>query len=111
MATTTSPVSTPLVSEDLSTSILARFTPAEGVTTEQYDEVIHRMTQTGAWPSDGLDYHVAFRVDGELRVSEIWDSREQLEAGVTRLMPVLKDVGVELSGPPEVLEIHNVIQR
>jgi len=28
-----------------------------------------------------------------------------------RLMPVLKDVGVELAGEPEVLEIHNIIKR
>jgi len=26
-------------------------------------------------------------------------------------MPVLKDVGIELSGKPDVLEIHNVIKR
>jgi hypothetical protein len=45
------------------------------------------------------------------RVSEVWDSREQFDAFVERLMPVLKDVGVELSGEPEMLEIHNIIQR
>jgi hypothetical protein len=28
-----------------------------------------------------------------------------------RLMPVLKDVGIELSGEPEMLEIHNLIKR
>jgi hypothetical protein len=46
-----------------------------------------------------------------LRVSEIWDSREQFDAFGERLMPVLKDVGVELSGEPEILEIHNVVTR
>jgi hypothetical protein len=111
MATTTSPASAPSVTEDRSTSILARFTTAPNVTTEQYDEMIRRMTESGDWPADGLDYHVAFRSNGQLRVSEVWDSRGQLQAAVERLMPMLKDVGIELAGEPEVLEIHNVIQR
>jgi hypothetical protein len=96
---------------DRSTSILARFTPAPGVTTEQYDETIRRLEQSGDWPPDGLEYHVAFRSKGELRVSEIWDSRKQLDMFGERLMPLLKDVGIELSGEPEVLEIHNVVKR
>src|SRR5215218_1677867 len=47
----------------------------------------------------------------DFRVSEIWDSREQFDAFGERLMPVLKDVGIEFSGEPEVLEIHNIIKR
>jgi hypothetical protein len=93
------------------TRILARFTAAPNVTTEQYDETIRRLEKSGDWLPEGLEYHVAFRSNGNLRVSEIWDSREQLDAFGERLMPVLKDVGVELSGEPELLEIHNVIKR
>jgi hypothetical protein len=37
--------------------------------------------------------------------NEIWDSREQFDAFGERLMPVLKDVGIE-PGEPEMLEIH-----
>ncbi|HEY3068897.1 MAG TPA: hypothetical protein VGJ34_01160 [Gaiellaceae bacterium] len=96
---------------DRSTSILARFTAAPDVTTEQYDESLRRLEKSGEWLPDGLEYHVAFRSNGTFRVSEIWDSRKQLDAFGERLMPVLKDVGVELSGEPEVLEIHNIIKR
>jgi hypothetical protein len=96
---------------DRSTSILARFTAVPGVTTEQYDETLRRLEKSGDWLPDGLEYHVAFRSNGNFRVSEIWDSREQLDAFGERLMPVLKDVGIELSGDPEVLEIHNIIKR
>ncbi|HEY7793955.1 MAG TPA: hypothetical protein VIA10_08125 [Gaiellaceae bacterium] len=92
-------------------SILARFTPASGVTTQQYDESLGRLQDAGEWPPDGLEYHVAFIVDGGLRVSEIWDSREQLEAFGERLMPVLAELGVELAGPPELLDVHNIIKR
>ena len=92
------------------TRILARFTPASNVTTEQYDETIRRLEKVGDWPPAGLDYHVAFKSDGKFRVSEIWDSREQFAAHGERLMPVLKDVGIE-PGEPEILEIHNIIKR
>jgi hypothetical protein len=35
----------------------------------------------------------------------------ELDAFGERLMPVLSDVGIELSGKPEVLEIHNILKR
>jgi len=93
------------------TRILARFTAAPNVTTEQYDETIRRLDRSGHWPPAGLEYHVAFKANGNVRVSEIWDSREQFDAFGEHLMPVLKDVGIELSGEPEMLEIHNIIRR
>jgi hypothetical protein len=46
----------------------------------------------------------------ERSVSEIWDSREQLEAFGERLMPVLAEVGIE-PGEPEIVEIHNIVKR
>jgi hypothetical protein len=111
MATTTSPVSVTSSERARTSSVLARFTPTPSVTTEQYDETIRRLEKSGDWLPDGLEYHVAFGLDGNLRVSEIWDSREQLDAFSERLMPVLKDVGIELSGDPEILEIHNIVRR
>jgi hypothetical protein len=92
------------------TRVLARFTPASNVTTEQYDETIRRLEKVGDWPPQGLDYHVAFKSNGKFRVSEIWDSREQFDAFGERLMPVLNEVGIE-PGEPEMLEIHNIIKR
>ncbi len=92
-------------------SILVRFTSAPTVTTEMYDEVIRRLQEMEDWPADGLEYHVAFDSDGDFRVSEIWDSQEQFEKFGERLMPLLAEVGVELAGPPELLEIHNIIKR
>jgi hypothetical protein len=108
---TTSPESVVPSMRDRSTSILARFTAAPDVTSEQYDETLRRLEKSGDWLPDGLEYHVAFHSNGNFRVSEIWDSRKQLEAFGERLMPVLKDVGIELTGQPEVLEIHNIIKR
>jgi len=107
---TTNPSTAPVM-DARKTSLLARFTAAPGVTAEQYDETIRRLEKSGDWLPKGLEYHVAFKSNGDFRVSEIWDSREQFDAFGERLMPVLKDVGIELAGEPEMLEIHNIIKR
>ena len=61
-------------------SILVRFTGAPSLTAEKYDETQRRIEESGKFPPDGLEYHVAFSSGGAFRVSEIWDSREQFEA-------------------------------
>lgn len=90
-------------------SVLIRFAPAS-LTAAQYDESVRKLEEAGSFPPDGLDYHVCFGTDGNLRVSEIWDSREQLDAFGERLMPVLAEVGID-PGEPEILEIHNIVRR
>ena len=92
-------------------SILVRFTGAPSMTADLYDETLPSVEASGQFPPDGLDYHVAFSTGGDLRVSEIWDSKEQFEAFGAVLMPVLAANGVELAGPPEVLEVYNIIKR
>jgi hypothetical protein len=91
-------------------SILVRFTPTN-VTKEKYDESIRRLKEAGEFPPEGMEYHVAFGPDGSMRVSEIWDSREQLQAFGERLMPILAAIGIEFSGEPEILEVHNIVSR
>ena len=81
------------------------------MTADRYDDVLPRIEASGEFPPAGLNYHGAFTSGGSFRVSEIWDSQEQFEAFGQRLMPILTDGGVELAGPPEVLEIHNIIRR
>jgi hypothetical protein len=93
------------------TRVLVRFTAAPNVNGDKYDETIKRLEGVGEWPPSGLAYHVAFTSDDKFRVSEVWDSREQFDAFGVRLMPVLKDVGIELEGEPQMLEVHNIIQR
>ena len=90
-------------------SVLIRFAPAS-LTAAQYDESVRKLEEAGDFPPDGLEYHVCFGTDGNLHVSEIWDSREQLEAFGERLMPVLAEVGIE-PGEPQIIDIHNIVRR
>jgi hypothetical protein len=92
-------------------SIVVRYAPVPSSTIEQYDEVMRRLEESGEMPADGFDYHVAFLSDGQLFVSEIWDSPEQLEAFGRRIMPLLSDVALEHSGQPQIFEVHNIIRR
>ena len=91
-------------------SIVVRFNPTN-VTMEKYDESIRRLEASGEWPPDGLQLHVLFGSEGDLKVSEIWDSADQLQAFGDRLMPILSEVGIEFSGPPDVFEVRNLIVR
>jgi hypothetical protein len=92
-------------------SVVVRFKPT-GLTREQYDESIKRLEEVGHWPNtDGMQLHVLFGDDGDLHVSEIWDSREQLQAFGEILVPILTDIGIQFSGEPEIFEVHNLTSR
>jgi hypothetical protein len=97
--------------EDRGMSIVVRFNPTD-LTTEKYEESVRRLEEAGVWPNpDGLEFHVLFGSEGNLRVSEVWDSREQMEAFGEQLMPILADVGIGFSGDPEIFEAHNIVKR
>ena len=90
-------------------TIVVRHQP-KGLTREQYDEVSRRMESAGNWPPEGMDLHVLFGPEGDMRVSEIWDSEQQFRAFADRLMPVLDEVGVQYSDP-EIFEAHELQKR
>jgi hypothetical protein len=88
-------------------SVLVRFKPVS-VTRALYDEVIRRVDQdAGGFPPAGQEYHVCFGPEDDVQVSEIWVSRERFEEFGSLLHPILEEVGVTFSGPPEILEVYN----
>ena len=91
-------------------SIVVRFTPA-GLTAEQYGRAVRLLEDQGAFPPEGLDYHVCFGEDGDLRVSEIWDSEEQFAAFGKVLTPVLAEVGITRAEAPVHFAVHNLVKR
>jgi hypothetical protein len=88
-------------------SILIRF-PASNVTKEQYDTVRNALTEAGEWPADGCQLHVAFGDENDIRVSEIWESQEKLDAFGETLRPRLEDAGLQIAGEPELFNVHVV---
>ncbi|MDQ6820359.1 MAG: hypothetical protein M3076_08505 [Actinomycetota bacterium] len=87
-------------------SILVRFSP-ESLTADKYNDIKRRLNDAGHWPPDGLEYHTCFGTEGQLKVSEIWASNGQFEAFGEKLGPILNEVGLTQSQPPELLDIYN----
>jgi hypothetical protein len=88
--------------------VLIRYAGA-GLTRAQYDEVGEKLQAQGSWPAEGLILHVSFGRDGDMRVSEVWESREQLERFQERLFPILQEVGVPTTPEPELFEVQEVL--
>jgi len=88
-------------------SIVVRF-PLSDVNKEQYDAVRNALEESGEWPPEGCLLHVCFGDKQDIRVSEVWESREQLDAFGEKLGPRLQTAGVELAAPPEIFEAHIV---
>ncbi len=40
-------------------TILVRYAPVPSTTTEQYDEVVRLLQESGELPADGFDYHAS----------------------------------------------------
>jgi hypothetical protein len=80
----------------------------EGVTQEQYDEVMQRLGLDEDPPAGGM-FHVAGPGDGAWRVCDVWESQEHFERFMNdRLAGVTQEVGMQ--GEPEVefFPLHNV---
>ena len=82
--------------------------PTSNVTKQQYDAVRSALQESGEWPPDGCQLHVCFGDEDDIRVSEIWDSPEKLQAFGEKLQPRLAAAGIQLTGEPEVFPAHVV---
>jgi hypothetical protein len=91
-------------------SIVVRYAP-QSVTKAKYDETMRTIeAAVGEEGPPGCAYHICFGSEGNLMVSEVWDSREQWEAFGKQLMPILTQAGID-PGEPQVFEVHNILQR
>ena len=88
-------------------SIVVRYPPSN-VSRQQYDTVRSALEEAGDWPGDGCQIHVLFGDESDIRVSEIWESREKFEAFGPKLQPLLDDAGIQLAGEPEVYDAQIV---
>jgi len=85
---------------------VVRFVP-KSMSSQQYDEVLKRLDAAGAGSPQGRIFHVAFGDPDALRVSDIWDTKENFERFGQTMMPILQDVGVD-PGTPDFIETHNI---
>jgi hypothetical protein len=82
------------------------------LTREKYEQAVRRLTggkrarmeSTADWPVGGVLVHVAGQTAKGFRVIDVWESEEAFGRFGEKLMPILKEVGVE--GAPEIYQAH-----
>ena len=80
--------------------------------TDEYDQMRERLGIGGTPPTGGLFHVAAIGGDGNVRIVEVWDSREQAEAWGEKVAAAREEAG--LGGAPpsiEYLEVHSIVQR
>ena len=84
------------------------FTPTS-MSAAQYDECIKQLEQVGAGAPAGRLYHLCYTSSNQLRVLDVWESRESFEKFGQTLMPILQRLGID-PGQPTISEAHNIIK-
>jgi hypothetical protein len=79
-----------------------------GATSSKYDEVIRRLTTIGQRVPDGQMYHICYGDKQRLQVIDVFESQAKLDAFAAKLIPILKEMGIEAK--PTVFEVYNIIE-
>jgi hypothetical protein len=92
--------------------VLFDFAPPAGETWDDA-ELVRRyrlvQDQLGDTLRAGQLHHSAGIADGKVRVIDVWESQQAMEADAARLVPLIQAAGVPMS-PPAVWPIHNVVR-
>ena len=82
------------------------------ITPDEYDQMRKRLGMDDTPPAGGTFHAAVIGEDGNIRIFELWDSREQAEAWGDKVMAARTEAGFG-TGPPlvEYLEVYNVRQR
>jgi hypothetical protein len=86
----------------------------EGLTQEQYEETVRRITggksrmeSPGDWPIEGLLAHIPGQGTNGFRVVDVWESEDAFRRFGETLIPILQEIGVE--GEPEIYPAHTFV--
>ena len=87
---------------------------APGLTRENYEETVRRMTggknrmsSRKDWPVEGLLVHIAGQGPQGFRGVDVWTSEEAFRRFGEKLIPVLQELGI--NGQPEVYPSHTLV--
>jgi hypothetical protein len=86
----------------------------EGVTQEQYEESVRKLTggktrveSPADWPVEGLLVHAAGQGENGFRVVDVWESEDAVRRFGEYLMPLLQELGADAE--PEIYPAHTFV--
>jgi quinol monooxygenase YgiN len=85
-------------------TVAVHITPHK-MTREDYEKVISELEACGAGDPQGRTLHAAYG-DDDVRVFELWNSKEEFEAHREQLTACLQAAGID-SGPIEIHTTHS----
>jgi quinol monooxygenase YgiN len=89
-------------------AVAVMFTP-KSMNRDQYQQIFDRLAAKGAVDQPARSFHACFGTGDSLRIFDIWESEEALQASMaSMLLPILAEVGVE-SGPPEIYPVERIL--
>lgn len=82
------------------------------ITSGEYDHMRGVLGITTTPPHGGQFHLAAIGEDGNVRIVEVWDSREQAEAWAEKVAAAREEAGFGGNPPSiEYLEVHSIVQR
>ena len=78
-----------------------------GFSAEKYDTAVKKLEEAGAGAPKGRLYHVCYGDTDNVLVTDVWDNMENFNEFGKTLVPILKELGVELV-EPNVQTVHNI---
>jgi steroid delta-isomerase-like uncharacterized protein len=89
--------------------IAIQFKP-KSMSSAQYEDVLKKLEDNGDGNPDGRLYHFCYGDKNNLKIFGIWNRKDDFENFGQKLIPVLKQVGIE-PGEIEVYELYSSIER
>ncbi|MGO9457253.1 MAG: hypothetical protein ACLP62_09420 [Acidimicrobiales bacterium] len=74
------------------------------MTVEQYKTIDERLRSAVGGAIEGLMLHSCFHSGDGLAIFDVWESEQAFEALGSKLMPIVQELGVEMS-PPQFVEM------
>ncbi len=87
-------------------AMLVEFSPT-GCTAERYEFANRELEKAGQGDPRGRLSHIVYGDPLALRVTEVWETKEEFEAFGVTLVPILRRIGID-PGEPKVTQLHNV---
>jgi hypothetical protein len=89
--------------------MIAVYITTENMTAALHAEGRKRLQEAGV-PESAMKLHSVFGEEGKLQVFDIWESQEAFDSFLGHLVPILEELGINLSAPPTIMPVVDLVQ-